>query len=119
MTIVKRDQVQPFCDDDGAIIRELAAPSNSALQRLSVAEIVIKAGGEASVHYHKEIEEVYHIVRGSGVMHLDGRPQQVGPGDTIIILPGTRHQLQNTGHSDLLMIVICSPPFSVQDTCRD
>jgi mannose-6-phosphate isomerase-like protein (cupin superfamily) len=119
MTTVKRNQVQPFCDDDGAIIRELAAPSNSALQRLSVAEIVIKAGQGTSVHHHNEIEEVYYIVRGSGVTHLNGRPQQVGPGDTIIILPGTRHQLQNTGHNDLLMIVICAPPFSVQDTCRD
>lgn len=119
MTIVKRSEVQPFCDDDGAVIRELAAPSNSALQRLSVAEIVIKADQGASVHHHNEIEEVYHIVDGSGVMHLDGRAQHVGPGDTVIILPGTRHRLQNTGHNDLLMIVICAPPFSAQDTHGD
>ena len=119
MTVVKRDQVQPFCDDDGAVIRELAAPSNPALQRLSVAEIIVKAGQGTSVHYHDEIEEIYHIVQGGGVMRLDGHPQQVGSGDTVIILPGTRHELQNTGRDDLLVIVICAPSYSVEDTFRD
>ncbi len=61
MTVVKRDQVRPFRDDDGAVIRELAAPSNLGLQRLSVAEIIIKAGQSVSRHYHPEIEEVYHL----------------------------------------------------------
>ena len=61
MTVVKRDQVRPFRDDDGAVMRELAAPSNSGLQCLSVSEIIIKAGQSVGRHYHREIEEVYHL----------------------------------------------------------
>ena len=119
MPIIRHSDVQAFEDDDGAVIREVAAPSNSDLQRLSVAEISVKAGQATSMHHHERIEEVYCILRGTGVMHVDGQSQPVGPGDTVIILPGTRHLLRNTGADDLQMIVVCSPPFSVEDSHPD
>jgi mannose-6-phosphate isomerase-like protein (cupin superfamily) len=119
MPIIRSDQVEPFEDEDGEVIREVAAPSNSALQRLSVAEIVVKAGQKTSAHHHDRIEEVYCILRGTGVMYLQGQSQPVGPGDTVIILPGTVHELHNTGAEDMGMIVVCSPPFSVEDSHRD
>jgi len=117
--IIRRDEVEAFEDEDGARIREVAGPSNSALQRLSVAEIVVGAGQQTSAHHHAHIEEVYHILRGNGTMYLPGQAEPVGPGDTVIILPGTTHELRNTGSEDMLMIVVCSPPFSVEDSHRD
>jgi mannose-6-phosphate isomerase-like protein (cupin superfamily) len=119
LPVIRRDEIEPFVDEDGALIREVAAPSNSALQRLSVAEIVVKAGQQTSTHHHERIEEVYCILKGTGVMCLEGQPQPVGPGDTVIILPGTRHELRNVGVEDMLMVVVCSPPFSVEDSHRD
>ncbi len=116
MTIISRDQVQFFYDADRAAIRELAGPANQTLQGLSVAEITIEAGQGTTVHHHGEIEEVYYILRGSGRMHLDGHSQEVGPGDTVIIRPGVRHELQNAGQSELVMLAICAPPFSPDDT---
>lgn len=119
MPVIRHNEVEPFADEDGALIREVAAPSNSALQRLSVAEIVVKAGQQTSAHHHQRIEEVYYILEGTGVMFLEGRSQPVGPGDTIIILPGATHELLNTGAEDMLMVVVCSPPFSAEDSHRD
>jgi mannose-6-phosphate isomerase-like protein (cupin superfamily) len=117
--IIRREEVEPFEDQDGAVIREVAAPSNSALQRLSVAEIVVKAGKQTSAHHHQHIEEVYCILEGTGVMCMEGHERPVGPGDTVIIPPGTTHELRNTGAQDLLLVVVCSPPFSVEDSHPD
>jgi mannose-6-phosphate isomerase-like protein (cupin superfamily) len=117
--IIRREDVEPLEDHDGAVIRELAAPSNSALERLSVAEIVVKAGQQTSGHHHQHLEEVYCILEGTGVMCMEGMEQPVGPGDTVIILPGTTHELRNTGTQDLMMVVVCSPPFSLEDSHPD
>jgi mannose-6-phosphate isomerase-like protein (cupin superfamily) len=119
LPIIRRYEVEPFEDEDGAVIREVAAPSNSALQRLSVAEIVVAVGQKTSAHHHDHIEEVYCILQGTGLMYLEGQPQPVGPGDTVIILPDTIHELRNTGAEDMLMLVVCSPPFSVEDSHPD
>lgn len=119
MAIIRRAEVESFEDEDGAVIREVAAPSNSALQRLSMAEIIVKEGQRTSAHHHDHTEEVYRILRGTGIMYLAGQREEVGPGDTVIILPGTRHELRNTGAEDMCMIVVCSPPFSVEDSHRD
>jgi mannose-6-phosphate isomerase-like protein (cupin superfamily) len=119
VTIIRRGDVDPFEDEDGAVIREVASPRNSTLRRLSVAEIMVRAGESVSAHHHGHTEEVYYIVQGTGVMTLAGQPQPVGPGDTVIIVPGTTHELENTGLQDLLMVVVCSPAFTVEDSHRD
>ena len=73
MPIIRREEVEPCKDQDGAVIREVAAPSNSALRRLSVAEIIVEAGQKTSAHHHERIEEVYCILEGTGVMRRQAR----------------------------------------------
>jgi hypothetical protein len=58
MHMVAREDVQPFTGDDGAIIRELASPRNSALSRHSLAEIRHPPGTASQEHYHTQAEEV-------------------------------------------------------------
>jgi mannose-6-phosphate isomerase-like protein (cupin superfamily) len=35
----------------------------------------------------------------------------VGPGDTVLIPPGCRQRVTNTGQEDLIFLAICSPRF--------
>ncbi len=36
---------------------------------------------------------------------------EVGPGDLVLIPPGTRQRITNIGDTDLLFYCICDPPF--------
>ncbi len=60
----------------------------------------------ASIGYHKqEIDEVYYIVGGTGVMTINGNEMPVKPGDAILTRPGSSHGLVQTGTEDLTVII--------------
>jgi hypothetical protein len=68
-------------------------PTRHGNQAQSLAEAIIPAGGRTLLHRHLTSEEIYYIVRGDGMMTLDGKAFFVKAGDTICIPPGTpRHQ---------------------------
>jgi hypothetical protein len=52
-----------------------------------------------------EFEEIYYIVKGSGLFQVAGKELGVVPGDTIYAPAGVEHGLQNTGHSEIDYIV--------------
>ncbi len=76
---------------------------------MSVALVEVR--GEGEPHYHSRTEEVYFVVRGDGVVELDGRPVEVKEGDLLVIEPGTVHSVR--GEMDIL--VVCRPPFDPED----
>ena len=67
------------------------------------------------VIYPKDFEEIYHIVRGSGVIQWkteEGkiREQKVSAGDTMLLpVDVAEHQLLNTG-TEKMFIVFCGSP---------
>ncbi len=74
------------------------------------------AGGETIEHYHRVAEEIYHFVRGEGRLRLADEEQDVRAGDTVVIPPGVRHKLWNTGAEPLVLLCCCAPPYSHDDT---
>ena len=61
-------------------------------------------------------EEIYYVLRGRGLMTLEGERREVGPGDGILIPPGTRHKIRNIGQEPLVFLCCCAPPYSHEDT---
>ncbi len=68
---------------------------------------IMPPGASVGVHEHTDDEEFYYIIRGYGVMTLDGTSRNVGPGDLTVVRPGGSHGLENTGNEDLRFIVVC------------
>ena len=98
MDVINRNAVAAFMGPDGAIIRELAASRNSAARKQSLAEATIPVGGTVTEHFHRSTEEFYYILSGTGLMNIEGEEREVGPGDTVIIVPGQRHKIANSGN---------------------
>jgi len=60
--------------------------------------------------------ERYLIVEGQGFAEIgDGDGFEVGPGDVVLIPPGTRQRIRNTGQQDLVFLAICTPRFEAQN----
>ena len=71
---------------------------------------VLPPGATIGVHRHELDEEYYFIVSGSGVMTLDGRRGDVRAGDLTAVFPGGSHGLENTGSTEMRILVICVRP---------
>lgn len=108
--------VQPYVTKDRSTIRELMCPTRHGNQAQSLAEAVIPAGGRTLLHRHLTSEEIYYIVRGDGMMTLDGKAFFVKAGDTICIPPGTPHAIKAGTRERLRILCACSPAYSHDDT---
>jgi mannose-6-phosphate isomerase-like protein (cupin superfamily) len=109
-------RVEPFVTLDGSEIREVAGlPTGNAVNQ-SLAEATVPVGGETIEHYHRLSEEIYFFTHGAGRMRLGDEEQVVGPGDTVVIAPGTPHKLWCTGEEPLRLLCCCAPPYSDEDT---
>lgn len=112
----KSRAIKSYTTKDGSLIKELMHPKLHGNMRMSLAEATIAVGTATSLHTHATSEELYHIIAGNGRMRLAGETFEVAEGDTISILPGKPHQIENTGTTALKVLCCCSPPYSHDDT---
>ena len=64
----------------------------------------MKPGSGIGYHEQKE-DEVYYVLSGKGVMTLDDKPVDVGPGTAILTRPGSSHGLKQVGSEDLVLLI--------------
>jgi mannose-6-phosphate isomerase-like protein (cupin superfamily) len=113
--IIQNPEAQaPFTTKDGSTIRSILDRTNAPVEKQSLAEARVPAGGATQRHYHKLSEEFYYILEGRGEMEIDGEKAQVGPGDAILIPPGAWHTIQAI--ETLRFLCCCAPPYSHEDT---
>ena len=110
------EAVEPFTTLDGSTIREVAGPAIDSARNQSLAEASVPPGGATAEHYHRTTEEIYFFTHGSGRMRLGDEERDVAPGDTVVIPPGTRHKLWNSGDEPLRLLCCCAPAYSHEDT---
>ena len=116
MRIENLESVAPFVTKDGSAIRELAGLPTGNAENQSLAEATVPPGAETEEHYHRASEEIYFFTHGSGRMRLGDEEGDIAAGDTVVIPPGTRHKLWNTGAEPLRLLCCCAPPYSHEDT---
>ena len=51
-------------------------------------------------------EEVYYVVEGEGEMTLDGIHRTVGPGDAVLVRPGSSHGLEPAGPEGVTVVIV-------------
>jgi mannose-6-phosphate isomerase-like protein (cupin superfamily) len=63
-----------------------------------------KPGSAIGYHEQKE-DEIYYVLSGTGVMTIDGKSFEVGPGTAVLTRPGSSHGLKQTGAEDLVILI--------------
>ena len=116
MRVEKLSELESFVTLDGSEIRELAGPAIANAVNQSLAEATVPAGGATQEHLHRVTEEIYFFTHGHGRMRLGQAEREVDPGDAVVIAPGTRHKLWNTGSEPLRLLCSCAPAYSDEDT---
>jgi len=85
--------------------RVLFTGSNSQLVVMS-----IPPGGEVGKETHKYTEQTLFFLSGTGEGELDGKQFPIGPGDVVVVVPGTDHNFWNTGKEPLKIYTVYAPP---------
>lgn len=65
---------------------------------------ILKPG--SGIGYHEQTEdEIYYVLSGRGVMTLDGKDVNIGPGTAVLTRTGSSHGLEPTGSEDLVIMI--------------
>jgi mannose-6-phosphate isomerase-like protein (cupin superfamily) len=101
---------------DRTRLRELLHPDRDYpfSGRYSLAHAVV-APRESSVKHRLATDEVYYILEGTGVVHINDESAEVAPGDAIDIPPGSVQYITNTGKTDLVFLCIVDPAWRSDD----
>ena len=79
---------------------------------VSIARARVTPGVTTRWHCVHDTTERYVIQSGQGVMEVGELvPQAVAVGDVVVIPPGCRQRISNTGEGDLIFLAICTPRF--------
>ena len=116
MTINQLADQAPFTTADGSTIRSILDATNAPVEKQSLAEAALPAGGKTQRHYHKNSEEFYYITSGKGIMEVEGEFSEVTVGDAVLIPAGKWHQIKTVGDDELRLLCCCAPPYSHDDT---
>src|SRR3989338_173359 len=95
---------------DHSIIRELLSPLKDPVKsRYSIAHATLKPFSTTAKHQLKTTE-VYYIIKGKGIMHINEESQAISENQVAYIPPHAIQSITNTEKTDLIFLCIVDPP---------
>lgn len=108
--VFRANPASEFFTPELCFISELSNSANDSAA--SIARARVAPGVTTRWHRLKDTAERYVILEGHGRVEVgDLAPQEVGPGDVVLIPPLCRQRIANTGSTDLVFLAICTPRF--------
>ena len=109
-------KVKEFTSADGTKLKELISPEKDPITtRYSLALATILPGEESFPHRLKSSSEVYVIIRGEGIMHIEEEARQVREGHIVYVPPNSLQYIENTGSEALVFYCVVDPPWREED----
>ena len=119
MKIINRNKVQVIHTLHNSELRPLIDRTTTAITQCSLAEEMLPPGAAVTPHHHRELEEIYYLIEGQGLMTVGDEQQEVSAGDAIYVPRGLRHSLKNTGDTPIRLLVACGPAFFYEDEIKE
>ena len=92
--IIHSSRVKPFVCDAAYSSKMLLDDAVAGTEAINVNEGTLKGGGKTGGGVHNE-NEIYYVVRGEAVLHLDDELHDIQAGDLVFIPAGVFHSLDN------------------------
>ncbi len=88
----------------------ILTPENCPSNNFALATQYIDEGCVIRPHAHDAAEEILFLYEGEGVLHLEGKDIEVGPGATCLVGRYTLHALQNKSPGTMKVLAVLFPP---------
>ncbi len=79
-------------------------------QKSQLVVMSIPVDGEVGEETHEHVEQTLYFQAGNGSVRLNEDVFPVQAGDVVVVTPGTRHNVVNTGSSPLKIATVYAPP---------
>lgn len=70
---------------------------------------VFAPGGATPPNTHRAAQEAFFVLKGQGRARAGEAWCEIGPGDTLMLQPGTEHVVENTGPGKLYCLTLMAP----------
>ena len=70
---------------------------------------IFKVGGATPPNEHASAHEFFHVLHGEGVARCDGKTLPIRKGDSLLLHPGSEHEIENTGACKLYTLTVMTP----------
>jgi mannose-6-phosphate isomerase-like protein (cupin superfamily) len=88
---------------DPEIIKQVLLRRGDVPHLTAFSRATLLPGQTATAHEHRDMFEVFFVESGSGVIRIADVAHELAAGVCILIEPGERHEIKNTGASDLVL----------------
>lgn len=82
---------------------------------LSIAHAILGINESSLPHKLKTSVEIYYILEGKGIMHIDNEAEEVQQGQIIYIPANSTQYIENIGNEKLKFLCIVSPMWKEED----
>jgi len=93
----------------GALSKALVSEENSGSKRIDYRISSYEPMAYVEDHVHLVQEQIYHVLKGEGILTLNDEKKLMREHDYVYIPPGVRHSFSNTGLDTLVFLVITTP----------
>lgn len=69
----------------------------------------IPVGGEIGKEKHGHVEQTIFVHSGTATVVLDGQESVLAAGDVVVVTPGVKHNVTNSGPDPLLLYTVYAP----------
>ena len=107
-----------FQAGDQSLLCELLHPDREKVplnMGFSLAHAIVKPGQRTVVHKLLTSAEIFFILEGEGIIHIDQELTPIRPGQVVYVPPNSKQFIQNTGHLDLTFLCLVSPQWKKED----
>lgn len=78
-------------------------------ENLSVKQEIMPSQTAEKLHFHHHAEQFFYILKGEAVFYTNDEKFSVKAGESISILPKSKHYISNESENDLEFLVISNP----------
>lgn len=103
---------------DETLICELLHPEREKSDlnmNFSIALAILKPGKSSLPHRMKSSLEIYFILEGKGLMHIENEVEEVNMNQAVYIPPCSVQWIENIGDTDLKFLCMVNPPWKEED----
>jgi mannose-6-phosphate isomerase-like protein (cupin superfamily) len=111
MLIKKLNTISKIKANDNSTLSEILNPLKRDLKiQYSLAWARVEPG-EKTLRHKLQANEVYYILRGTGIMHINNEETRVTENDTVHIPPDAIQFIENRSKENLEFLCIVDPPW--------
>ena len=120
--IIHNEESSEYFFEEGCYILELSNSDKDS--NLSIARARLSPNTHTKLHKLNKTIERYIILKGQGDVMLGNSEMEysvknVKSNDVVIIPENHPQAIKNTGDSDLIFLVICTPRFKIENYSED